>query len=204
MSRSASVVAILALAGGAATASVAAQQLPHATAGIAAGITSPRAAYHSDNLGEGFNNGWQGMVFLEFRDSKRPLGVRVDVVIGENPANDAYNADLGATAKMRWFGGDLDLIYHIGRSFKGVSPYVLAGGGSYRITLSSKSAGIADADQSENKFGWNAGAGVTLPLSMASVFVEARYFSISNINNAFISSGMAPFLALVAGVRFGH
>ena len=197
MFRSASVVAILAFACLAATASAAAQQLPHARAGIGAGITSPRAAYQS----EGFNSGWQGMVFLEFRDAKRPLGVRVDVVIGENPANDAFNAATGTTNKLRWFGGDVDLVYAFTRSVRGISPYVLAGGGSYRITLSSKTGGIADADQSENKFGWNAGAGVTLPLSMASVFVEARYFS---VKTTFISSGMAPFLAIVAGVRFGR
>ena len=201
MFRSASVVAILGFASLAVTASVAAQQLPHARAGIGAGVTSPRQAYHSDALGEGFNSGWQGMAFLEFREAKRPIGVRVDVVIGENPANAAFNADLGATAKMRWFGGDVDLLYSFGRSVKGVNLYVLGGGGSYRVTLSSKSGGIAAADQSENKFGWNAGAGVTLPLSMASAFVEARYFS---VKTTFITSGMAPFLALVAGVRFGH
>ena len=201
MSRSASVVVILAFAGLAATVSAAAQQLPHARAGIGAGITSPRAAYHSDALGEGFNTGWQGMVFLEFREPKRPLGVRVDVVIGENPANDAFNADIGATAKMRWFGGDVDLLYSLQRSANGINLYVLGGGGSYRITLSSKSGGIAAADQSENKFGWNAGAGVTLPFTIGSAFVEARYFS---IKTTYTSSGMAPFLALVAGVRFGH
>jgi opacity protein-like surface antigen len=201
MSRSASVVAVLALATLAATASAAAQQLPRARFGIGAGVTSPRQAYHADDLGEGFNTGWQGMAFLEFRESKRPIGVRVDVVIGENPANDALNADIGATAKMRWFGGDVDLIYSFGQVSNGIGVYVLAGGGSYRITYSTKSGGVAAADESENKFGWNAGAGVTLPLSMASVFVEARYFS---VKNTFIQGGTAPFLAVVAGVRFGH
>ena len=201
MSRSASAVSMLAFACVAATASAAAQQLPSARFGIGAGVASPRGAYHADNVGEGFNTGWQGMAFLEFREPKHPIGVRVDLVIGENPANDAYNATAGATAKMRWFGADADLIYSFGRLAGGLGAYVLAGGGSYRITLSSKVGGIAAGDQSENKFGWNAGAGVTLPAGPGTLFVEARYFSISN---TFISSGTAPFAALVAGFRFGH
>ena len=201
MSRLASTVTVLALACMAATATAAAQlQLPRARFGIGAGVTSPRNAYHADDLGEGFNTGWQGMAFLEFREPKRPIGVRVDVVIGENPANDALNADVGATVKMRWFGGDLDLIYSFGRSGTGVRAYVLGGGGSYRITLSSQSGGIAAADQSENKFGWNAGAGATLPVGRAAMFLEGRYFSITN---TFISSGKAPFVALIVGLRFG-
>lgn len=196
MSRSASAAAILALACVAAITTAAAQQLPRARFGIGAGVTSPRQAYHADALGEGFKTGWQGLAFLEFRDPKRPIGVRVDVVIGENPANDQLNANAGTTVKMRWFGGDVDAIYSFGQVAKGIGVYVLGGGGSYRITYSTPSA-----DQSENRFGWNAGAGVTLPLSMGAVFVEARYFS---VKNAFISSGTSPFLAVVAGVRFGH
>ena len=200
MSRSANAAAVLALACVAATVTAAAQQLPGARFGIGAGLTSPRADYHADNLGEGFNAGWQGMAFLEFREPKRPIGVRVDLVIGENPANDLRNAAVGGTEKIRWFGGDVDVIYSFGR-LAGVGAYVLGGGGSYRITLSSKAGGIAAGDQSENKFGWNAGAGITLPIGPGAMFLEARYFS---IKSTFISSGNAPFAALVAGFRFGR
>lgn len=201
MSRSASVGAVLALACVAATATAAAQQLPSARIGIGAGVTSPRNAYHADELGEGFNTGWLGVVFLEFREPRRPIGVRVDVVIGENPANDAYNAAVSATAKTRLFGANVDLLYSFGRPTGGMRIYVLAGGGAFRNTLSAKSGGVAVEDLSENKWGWNAGAGITYPSGPGALFLEARYFSIPN---TFISSGQAPFIALVGGFRFGR
>ena len=94
----------------------------------------------------------------------------------------------------------LDLLYSFGRTPGGPRVYALAGVGTYRITLSSKAGGIAAADQSENKFGWNAGAGATIPLGRVSGFLEARYF---NLSNTFIQGAKAPFVAIVAGVRFG-
>jgi len=200
MSRSTSIRTLLVIACVAVAAPVAAQQLPRARAGIGAGVTSPRGAYHADDFGEGFNSGWQGMVFLEFREPNRPIGLRVDVVIGENPANDAFNNTVGATAKMRLFGGNIDLLYSFGRTPGGPRVYALAGVGTYRITLSSKAGGIAAADQSENKFGWNAGAGATLPLGRVAGFLEVRYF---NLSTTFIQGEKAPFVAIVAGVRFG-
>lgn len=201
MSRSASVGAVLALACLAATATAAAQQLPGARFGIGAGVTSPRDAYHADEFGEGFNSGWLGLAFLEFREPRRPIGVRVDVVVGENPANDAFNAATGGTSKTRLFGANVDLLYSFGRSTRGMRIYVLGGGGPYRNTLSSKSGEVAVQDLSENKWGWNAGAGITYPAGPGALFLEARYFGIPN---TFISSGQAPFVAIVGGMRFGR
>jgi opacity protein-like surface antigen len=197
MTRSSSTLAaLMSLAG---TVAASAQQLPPARFGIGAGITSPRGAYHANQLGEGFNSGWQGMGFLEFRRANHPLGVRVDVVIGENPANDQLNANAGATVKMRMFGGDVDLIYNFGQVATRIRAYVLGGVGRFSITRSSQSGGIAAPDQSESKFGWNAGAGVMFPVRLGAFFLEARYFEISN---SFVSSGNAPFVVATAGFRF--
>jgi opacity protein-like surface antigen len=201
MFRSAIAVAVLGVACLAATATAAAQlNLPSARFGIGGGVTSPRNAYHANSLGEGFNTGWQGIAFLEFKDPKRPIGIRADFVISENPGNDQYNAAAGATTTMRLFGGELDVSYSVG-SAAGIRAYLLAGGGAYQTTLWQDSATIAFPDQSENKFGWNAGAGVTLPAGPGALFLEARYVSVAN---SFISSGQAPFVAIVGGFRFGR
>ena len=210
MSRSANAAVVLALACVTATATAAAQlQLPRARFGIGGGGTAPQGVFREDANGDGFNSGWEGMAFLEFRESRRPLGLRVDVVIGENPANDQFNADATAvngqptTLKMRMFGVNADLVYGFRASRRGAGGYVLGGVGSYRLTLTTRQAtGTGDlaTDQSENKFAWNAGGGVTLPVGRAAVFVEARYI---NISTAFAVSKL-PIVAVTAGLRFGH
>jgi hypothetical protein len=54
-----------------------------------------------------------------------------------------------------------------------VSPYLVAGGGVYR--LSTSYAGST----SSTKGGWNAGGGITFGVGMAKLFVEGRYNSVS-------------------------
>jgi opacity protein-like surface antigen len=204
MSRSASIVTVLAFACMAATASAAAQQLPRARFGLGAGATTPRGEFHTSALG-GFNTGWQGMFFLEFRAPEKPLGVRVDAVFGSNAANDEWNAartlEEGApvTDKMRILGANVDVIYVVLRSAHGIGAYVVGGGGTYRLTLSSTFGGLT-VDDSENKFGWNVGAGATYPFGGVTIFLEARYNSIAT---TFVSADQLPFVGLVAGVRFG-
>ena len=54
-----------------------------------------------------------------------------------------------------------------------VSPYLIAGGGYYNLKS------YAEGSSSISKFGWDAGAGVGLPLTHSvSTFVEAQYISV--------------------------
>jgi opacity protein-like surface antigen len=205
MSRSAIMVTVLAFACVAATATAGAQQLPRARFGLGAGATSPSGEFHADASGEGFKTGWLGMLFLEFREPEKPLGVRVDAVFGSNAANDQWNVASSAivgqptTDKFRMLGGNVDVIYSLLRSAHGIGAYVLGGVGTYRLTLSSTSGGLT-VDDSENKFGWNAGAGATYPFGGVTGFLEARYNSIAT---TFVSASKLPFIGITAGVRFG-
>jgi len=205
MSRSASAIVVLTLACMAGSAPAAAQQLPRARFGAGLGVTAPQADYKADSLGDGFNQGWQGMFFVEFREPKRPLGLRVDVVFGENPANDQFNGDVTllvgqpTTVKLRMLAGNVDATYSFGRSAGRVGGYVLGGVGSVRATLSTTSGGLT-VDQSENKFAWNAGGGVTYPVRLGVLFLEVRY---CNVATAFGVSKL-PFVAATAGLRFGR
>jgi hypothetical protein len=206
MSRSTSAVAVLALACAAAPATTAAQQLPRARFGLGAGVTAPRGEYRDDGSGEGFNTGWQGMVFLEFRAPRKPLGLRVDLVLGENPANDSLNGDATTqsgqptTVKMRMVGGNVDVMYSLLRSSRGGEGYVLGGVGSYRVSFSTDIGGVT-VDVSENKFAWNAGGGWAFPVGRAAMLLELRYY---NVATTFTTSKKLPFVALTAGFRFGR
>jgi opacity protein-like surface antigen len=206
MFKSASAAAVLALACVVATATATAQMLPPAHFGISAGGTIPTGEFKADQFGDGFKTGWQGMVILEFRGPKKHLGLRVDVGSGENAANDQLNSDITAaagfpvTVKMRGLGGNLDLVYNLGRAKKrGGGAYLLGGVGAHRLTLSETSQGVT-VDSSETKFAWNAGGGLSFPVAGVKAFLEARYF---NVETSFDASGKLPYVAVMAGVRFG-
>ena len=212
MSRSASAAAVLVLACVGATATTAAQERPRARFGIGLGLTAPLGDYRADASGEGFNAGWQGMGFMEFMRTGSHVGLRVDAMFGENPGNGQLNfdetgVDTYVRVKMRMLGGNLDVVYRFLRSLRGGRGYLLGGIGSYRVTRASTFFGATNGfrgvaeGMSETRFGWNAGGGLTYPVGGAPMFLEVRYFSITN---PLLSSGKAPFVAIVAGVRFGR
>jgi hypothetical protein len=71
-----------------------------------------------------------------------------------------------------------------------VSPYLVAGGGVYR--LSSSDAGSS----SSTKGGWNAGGGITFGVGMAKLFIEGRY---NNVSTEFIKTKYVP---VILGISF--
>jgi opacity protein-like surface antigen len=205
MSRSASAAAVLVLACMTVTLTAAARGQSQARFGIGLGLTGPEGKYRADVNGDGFNTGWQGLGFLEFKAPGRPLGLRVDVVFGANPGNDQLNADVSAaagqpaTVKMRMLGGNVDVIYSFGRASRGGGGYLLGGIGSYRATLSTSSGGVT-VDTSETRFAWNVGGGLSFPVGRAAMFVELRYIDVATA----FSVGRLPFVALTAGFRSGR
>ena len=205
MSRSAIAAAVLAFVFVATTSTAAAQMRSRARFGAAVGATVPTGDFHADSSGEGFNTGWQGLVFIEFREPRRPLGLRVELTVGENPGNDKLIADGVAlvggpvSAKLRMVGANVDVTYHLRRSAHGGGAYLLGGIGSERVTFATTAGGIS-ADSSETKFAWNAGAGMTFPFAGAGLFVELRYFDVAKV----FRLTRLPFFALTGGFRFGR
>ena len=205
MPRSASAAAVLVLACVAATVTAGAQTRSQARFGVGLGATAPRGNYHADSNGEGFNTGWQGLAFLEFRAPRRPLGLRVEVMFGENPGNDVLIADgtsffgQPVDVKMRMVGANVDLTYNLRRSSRGGGAYLLGGIGSERVTFATK-VGTVSVDSSETKFAWSVGGGLTFPIGGAAMFVELRYVDVATA----FSVGKLPFVALTAGFRLGR
>ena len=75
----------------------------------------------------------------------------------------------------------------------GFTPYVIGGAGLYRV-----GAELFGQTESENRFGWNIGGGISMPLSGFKVFVEARYNNVSGDDG----STDLSFVPIVFGASF--
>ena len=72
----------------------------------------------------------------------------------------------------------------------GIAPYAIGGVGYYRVSSS------ATGTVASNHFGFNAGAGLDVPLSGFTTFIEARYNRISE------SGVSTSFVPVTVGVMF--
>ena len=75
----------------------------------------------------------------------------------------------------------------------GFTPYVIGGAGLYRL-----GANLFGQTDSENRFGWNAGGGISMPLSGFKVFVEARFNQVRGSNG----DPSLNFVPIVFGASF--
>lgn len=79
----------------------------------------------------------------------------------------------------------------------GISPYVIGGIGGFMPGSSYTSGGTTLTASSGTKFGFDVGAGVTIPLSGFNAFIEARY---NRFNNG--GGGSTSFVPITFGVMF--
>jgi hypothetical protein len=148
--------------------------------GIAGGAAQPMS-----DLSDGASTGFNGTVAMAINLPFIPVGLRVD---------GAYNQFGGKAAAA---GSKLHIMSATGNVvFKlpsvGVSPYLIGGAGIYMPTVTAP--GLAST--TDNHFGWNAGAGVNLPLSFLNAFVEARY------NRLSVNGSSMEFVPLTFGIMF--
>jgi hypothetical protein len=130
--------------------------------GIAGGATQPMS-----ELKDGSEMGYNGTVALAINVPLIPIGLRID---------GAYNqfAAKGATAgNLRVVSATGNLVWRLPSVV--ISPYLIGGAGLYMWQASV--TGTPSASYNKD-FGWNAGAGLNLPLSVFHAFVEARYNSV--------------------------
>lgn len=147
--------------------------------GIAGGAAQPMS-----DLKEGANLGYNGTVALGINLPFIPVGLRIDGAYNQFGAKAAGGPDLhviSATANA---------VYRLPSI--GISPYVIGGAGYYMATTTP----TAGANIKDNNLGWNAGAGINLPLSVFKAFVEARYNSVST------DTGTMVFVPLTFGIMF--
>jgi len=113
-----------------------------------------------------------------------PVGLRVD------GAYNQFGQKAGAPAKLHVMSATGNVVWRLPSI--GISPYLIGGAGLYSSAATVSGA----ASQTDNHLGWNAGAGINLPLSVFHAFVEARY---NRINT---STGSMQFVPVTLGLMF--
>ena len=147
--------------------------------GIAGGAAQPMS-----DLSNTSKIGYNGTVALAINLPIIPVGLRVDGAYNQFAAKAAGGAKLhvmSATGNLVW-----------GLPIPGVSPYLIGGAGLYLPQASL----AGTTSPTEHYFGWNAGAGINLPLSGFKAFVEARYNRIS------ANGGTMEFVPVTFGIMF--
>ncbi|MFL5465388.1 MAG: outer membrane protein [Gemmatimonadaceae bacterium] len=147
--------------------------------GIAGGATQPMSET-SDAASLGYN----GTVAMGINLPFIPVGLRIDGAynqFGEKDNIGFKTRTVSATGNVVWRLPSV-----------GISPYVIGGAGLYMVSVTPTGADAV----TENHLGWNAGAGINLPLSVFKAFVEARY------NRVSLDGGSMQFVPVTLGIMF--
>jgi len=147
--------------------------------GIAGGASQPMS-----DLKEGADLGYNGTVAMAINLPFIPVGLRID------GAYNGFAAKAAGGAKLHVISATGNVVYRLPSI--GISPYVIAGAGYYMATTTTPSS----ANVEDKNLGWNAGAGINLPLSVFKAFVEARYNSVKT------DTGKMEFVPVTFGIMF--
>ena len=146
--------------------------------GLAGGVTQPMS-----DLSNSTKMGYNATAAAEIKLPLIPVGLRVD------GAYNAFGQKAGVPAKLHTISATGNVVWRL--PSVGISPYLIGGAGLYMVT-----ADVSGASQTDNHLGWNAGAGINLPLSVFKAFVEARY---NRINT---DTGSMQFVPVTVGIMF--
>jgi hypothetical protein len=143
------------------------------------------AAIPISDLGKSFNTGFNFTGTIGLNPAGLPVGFRIDAAYNQFGAKGAA----GVNAKIAGVSGNV-VLSMVSMAGAGMTPYLIGGLGYYHVS-SSVSGSVAS-----NDFGFNAGAGLQIPLSGFTTFIEARYNRISE------TGGSASFVPVTLGVLF--
>jgi opacity protein-like surface antigen len=149
--------------------------------GIAAGAALPMS-----DLSDDANTGFNVTGTIGFHPQMIPLGIRADVAYNSFGIKDVT----GFTGNFNFTSVTGNLVYSI--PSETVSPYLIGGVGVYN--LKADIPGFTTG--SDNKFGWNIGGGIKLPLSGFDTFLEARY------NRVLTDGNSSQFIPITFGLMF--
>jgi len=147
--------------------------------GIAAGAALP-----TSDLSDGANTGYNVTGTLAWNPQMVPLGIRID------GAYNRFGFKGGVDGNISFTSVSGNLVYKVPSA--SVSPYLIGGGG----WCHSNAALTGFGSGSSNDFCWNAGGGISMPLSGFDTFIEARYNQIQG------NGGSLKFVPITFGVMF--
>ena len=114
---------------------------------------------------------------LVFNAPIAPVGLRIEGMY----ARMNEKSQLVAAGPVEFASGTANLV--LGPRAIAFRPYFIGGGGFYRLRFTT-TEGRAIVKDTQNKFGWNAGGGVSFGLGpLASIFIEARYIRVETDTN---------------------
>lgn len=149
--------------------------------GIAAGAALPMST-----LSDFYQTGFNGTVTVGLHPQMIPLGIRVD---GAYNQFSAKSGTLGGSIHIASVTGNL--VYSIPSEI--IAPYLIGGAGFYNAPIVISALGSSGTN---NKFGWNLGGGIKMPLSGFDTFLEARYNQVQGNGVSF------KFIPITFGLMF--
>ncbi len=158
-------------------ASASAQGSPFEIGG-AAGVAIP-----TGDLADFTDMGYNATFLVGFNPAYLPIGLRFDAAYNEFGFSDGVDGNVNVSS------------FTANGVFKlptgGFTPYLIGGAGLYRV-----GADLFGETDAQNKFGFNVGGGISMPLSGFKVFVEARY------NHVSLDGGNVTYVPIVFGASF--
>ena len=147
--------------------------------GVAGGASLP-----TSDLSDGANTGWNVTGTIAVNPQLIPLGIRIDAAYNRFGFKSPLSGNIAFTSVTG------NAVYKFPST--GVSPYAIGGAGWCRAS-GSLGGGASTAD---NHFCWNAGGGISMPLSGFDTFVEARYNQVQG------NGGSLKYIPITFGVMF--
>jgi len=145
------------------------------------------AAIPTSDLSDVSSTGFNGTVTVGLQPALIPLGVRIDAAYNQFAIKDQFGS-----GNIHFTSVTGNLVYKIPGAT--VSPYAIGGAGWYNAAVNITGFGSG----SDNKFGWNIGGGISMPLSGFDTFIEARYNQVQMGNG----DPNLKFIPITFGVMF--
>lgn len=150
--------------------------------GIAGGMSTPTGTF-----GDAFKSGYNVSGLVQFQQPTWPVALRIELQYQDFGAKD------GVDVSAKSIGGLANLIYAFPTNST-VRPYLTGGLGYFHMKFDSDIDGLSSS--SDNKFGFDLGAGLDFQLSGMNTFIEADWQSVQTEGEA---SRMIP---IRVGIRF--
>lgn len=156
--------------------------------GIGGGVGIPLS-----NFSDIAKLGFHGLANVEFQPASLPVGFRVEGMYSRFGFSDDFEALVGE-GNWQLISGTANVVYTFTTAAESkFHPYLIGGAGAYNMKANQDNV---DND-SETKFGINAGAGFNVAMGAAAVFIEGRF------HNVFTEDESTNFVPISVGVRFG-
>ena len=170
--------------------------------GLLVGVSTAHAQGAEFSLGGGIDNplgdfndaaklGFHGLAVVSFVPEGAPVGFQIDGNYSQ------FSDDTPLDVKFQMIYGTANVVYKFKTSeTTTVRPYLIGGGGVYNFKTKGDDV-PSGVDDSQTKFGINAGAGFDFKLGSAGLFIEGRF------HDVFTEGSDLQFIPITLGLRFG-